>query len=110
MQATRYPASCAMVNVSLFKQVSMTAQVEVARKQQSALETTVAEATAKLKDLDATLIKSHDQITRDRQTWQTQLRAAQTAEKEARMSAAEAAAKVEALDLRIKSAGATDGK
>ncbi len=83
------------------------AQVEAARKERSVLEQAAAEATAKLTDLDAqrgTLIKTH---AKDLQTWQTQLRAAQAAEKDARTVADKAAARVEALEAKPKSDAVT---
>ena len=50
------------------------------------------------------MIKTH---AKDRQTWETQLRAAQAAEKEARMIAAKAAAGMEASQSKPKSAAVT---
>lgn len=85
-------------------------QIEAVRKEHSALETKSAEATAKVKDLDAqraTLIKTH---AKDRQTWETQLRAAQAAEKEARMLAAKAAARTQDVESNAKSAPVTGNK
>ena len=79
---------------------SAVSQVETARTERSDLEKASIEAAAKVKELDAqraTLIKTH---AKDRQTWQTQLRAAQTAEKEARAEAAKATAR--AADLEAK--------
>ena len=89
------------------RKLIMCPQVEVARKERSALEKVSGEATAKLKDLDAqraTLIKTH---AKDRQTWETQLRAAQAAEKDARTVAAKAAARAEELQSKSKTAAVT---
>ena len=87
----------------------ISSQIEMARKQQADLEKASTQAAAKAKDLDAqraTLIRTH---AKDRQTWQTQLRTAQAAEREARADAT--AAKARALDLegRLKGRNA-DGR